>query len=340
MTRVRSPGGWNDGSVVPGDEFEALDEGQHKAIKWGAGDVYEITGTPLAITGTGLQVAGDGLRVDTSLYVTNGGALTLEDASGLSIRGASTVVVQNTVSTRYIDSTTVAFEDTSALQIKETASIALTNSASLTLANTASLSLSGTAAVTLNTGTTLTSNVGSTVNLKGTVKLFGATEVQFDAARTYTATIKGVLGYNPTEWTANGGGYFDQTNPPNSMGTPTSIKFIMDVPAGATITGIDVRIDPASSHGSLPDAKPSVHLAETNPASGTSTTITSITDGSGDVTAYQAARDFSETGLSYTTTVGRLVIVAVFGEGGANEIAGLKAYPPRVTYTMAKMSTP
>lgn len=67
MTRVRSPGGWTDGSSVPGTEFEALDEGQHTAIKWGPGDVYTITGNPLTLSGTGLRVGGDGLKLDNEL---------------------------------------------------------------------------------------------------------------------------------------------------------------------------------------------------------------------------------------------------------------------------------
>lgn len=66
MTRVRSPGGWTDGSTVPGTEFEALDEGQHTAIKSGVGAAYNVTGNPITLTGTALRVAGDGLKLDSA----------------------------------------------------------------------------------------------------------------------------------------------------------------------------------------------------------------------------------------------------------------------------------
>lgn len=66
MTRVRTPGTWNDGSAVPGTEFEALDQGQHTAIKWGDGAVYTMTLNPLTIAGTGARVAGDGLKLDSA----------------------------------------------------------------------------------------------------------------------------------------------------------------------------------------------------------------------------------------------------------------------------------
>lgn len=66
MTRVRSPGGWVDGSTVDGDELEALDQGQHTAIKYGAGATYDITGNPITFTGKGLRVAGEGLKLDSA----------------------------------------------------------------------------------------------------------------------------------------------------------------------------------------------------------------------------------------------------------------------------------
>lgn len=61
MARVRLEAAWTDGSVVAKEEFSALDEGQHKAIKWGDGDIYNITTDPITITGKGMKILGDGL---------------------------------------------------------------------------------------------------------------------------------------------------------------------------------------------------------------------------------------------------------------------------------------
>lgn len=189
------------------------------------------------------------------------------------------------------------------------------------------------ARITITTGKSLTVNSG------GAVVFGGAVEVEFSAPRAYDANIKGVQGFNPAEW-GSGLGYFDQHTPPNSGGSQTAIPWILDVPPGATITAIYARVDPSSAHGALPGVLPSLIVQEHDPATGTNSTVTNIADGSGSVPAYEAAHDISATGLSHTTVPGTIVYAFAYGEKGANEVAGLRFYPPRVEYTMDGMVYP
>jgi len=172
--------------------------------------------------------------------------------------------------------------------------------------------------------------------LAGGIRLDDPTKtVAFSAAKTYTRTACAYYLTDPAEWSAQMGGHYFTQDAPTAGGTLTPVAFVMNVPVGAVITGISWRIDPAPGHAALPATLPQLVAVELDPATGGSTTIATQSDTSGSVAVYEAAHNVSATGLSYTTTAGRAVVVNVYGEKGANEVDGLNAFWPVVTFTRA-----
>jgi len=172
--------------------------------------------------------------------------------------------------------------------------------------------------------------------LAGGIRLDDPTKtVAFTSAKTYTRSVRGVLVVSAAEWTAQMGGHSFTQDAPTAGGTTTPIPFVMDVPAGATITSISWRIDPAAGHAALPGTMPELVAVELDPATGGSTAIVNQVDTSGSVAVYEVAHNITAAALSFTTTAGRTVVVNVYGEKGANEVDGLVAFWPVVTFTRA-----
>jgi hypothetical protein len=115
---------------------------------------------------------------------------------------------------------------------------------------------------------------------------------------------------------------------------------VVGIPDGATITGASVLIDPAAAHADLPATKPQILLAYQD-VTGTAgfQTIASQTDAPANVGAYEAAHTLSITGQSFAYDAAiHKVVVRVRGEFGANAEDELKVRPPRVSFTITKLS--
>jgi hypothetical protein len=337
----------NNGSLLRAAWLNYVSNNYPNALDAIGGGYYQLAGSDLRISSDtrAIKINSPAVGQPTSLlgfvrigvtddvnYAVGVGNLIVSSAATFSAATTFSAGVTFTGAITY--SNTVAFNG------------AVTINAATTFTSNGDVTLQSGCAVTGESGSSLTMQDGTTttldvVNVNDTmtvatgknIVLNGTSEVIFDAPRSYDATIKGVLGYDDSEWT-NGSVFFEQTTPPPLL-SPTSIKYVMDVPSEATITEIHVRIDPAAGHGALPSSMPSIALVEVNPADGTSVTITTVSDTSADVVAYEPAKDLSATGLSHATTAGRYVVCAVFGEGGPDEVAGLRAYAPRIKFTRA-----
>lgn len=200
---------------------------------------------------------------------------------------------------------------------------------------TANLTTNG--AVTIQSGGSIVVQSGAALTVQGTLTISNG--VEFATPRSYTRSSTGTIWFDATEWGAGTNGmFFLQNTPPGSGGSQTPVSWVLDVPAGSTITSITWYIDPAGGHGALPGTLPSLLVRELNPADGTSTNIVTMADTSPDVGTYEAAHTIASGVLAYATTAGRIVVASMLGEKGANEVAGGRFYPPVVTFTRTTVS--
>lgn len=316
FTRVKALG-WAVGEKLLSSLMNQLDTNVSKAVNGDDGGTWAPT-DPIIFQG-------DGLQIDTVLNISNGASIEMLDASEINLLGASAINLSGT---------------NAAIVVSGVASgIGLINSAVLTLDDTAEISLTGSSSLQVGTGCSFDAIAGSAASFAGSVTLGTGVEIEFNAPRSYEASVKGVQGFDATEWSSSLG-YVNQHTPPNSGGVQTPVAWILDVPPGATITAIYARVDPAGAHGALPGTLPSLNVQEHDPSDGTSSAIANISDSSGSVGVYEAAHDISATGLSHTTSTGTVVYAFAYGEKGANEVAGLLFYPPRVAFTMDQMAYP
>ncbi len=123
--------------------------------------------------------------------------------------------------------------------------------------------------------------------------------------------------------------------------TGKTLTIDVELPDGCVVNEFHAILDGAPAHGALPGAMPSVALVKTDFTSGSvlvPTIVSTQTDTSASVAAYELAHTVSKTGLTETVTRStHRYFIAITGEGGANFVAGLAVYAVKVVYTIAAM---
>lgn len=135
----------------------------------------------------------------------------------------------------------------------------------------------------------------------------------------------------------------DDRDPANwSVGSLGYTSLLVDVPiswfiphqVGAKIAAIKARVRAAAAHGALPANKAILSLNSIEYSTGTtvpvSTLVTSVTDPSGTVSAYELPHDIDITGLDLSFTDTLSYKVTLRAEEGANSLAGMILYRIRV----------
>lgn len=145
---------------------------------------------------------------------------------------------------------------------------------------------------------------------------------------------------NPTYWGfTNDGNRLQLTEA--GFGDP-NLTVELDLPNGATLTGIGVGIDPVVGHAALPILLPSIAIFKKAMANNANTAIGAQTfDAPADVTAYELPHSFQITGLSEVIDRTTNRYYAIFqGEGdsgGVNFIANLAFYGCTATLTITAL---
>lgn len=175
--------------------------------------------------------------------------------------------------------------------------------------------------------------------LAGGIRLDDNTKsIAFTTAKSFTRSVSGLLIVDLSEWTQQSGGhYFTQSNAPSGAGIRTPLPWIMQVPAGSTITGISFYVDPSGGHAMLPGVLPQFTAVDIDPATGGLTNITNQTDTSASVMVYEAAHTVAKTGLSYAVGAGHVIAVNVYGEQGPDQVDGGQYWMPVITFTRAQI---
>ena len=176
--------------------------------------------------------------------------------------------------------------------------------------------------------------------LAGEQALVNRTEYLYDLKRPGTTpAYKTQINWtaNPTYWGfTNSGNRLQLTEA--GFGDP-NLTIHLDLPNGATLTGLGVGIDPVGGHGGLPSLLPSLAVFKMNMGDGSTTAIgAQVFDAPADVAAYELPHGFTRTGLSEVINRDSFRYFAIFqGEGdasGPNFIANLALFGCTATMTI------
>lgn len=131
-----------------------------------------------------------------------------------------------------------------------------------------------------------------------------------------------------------------------AVATAATVRLLLRLPNGATLTGLSVYIQAAPAHAGLPANKPTCQLHKIS-ASGTTTQIgTTITDAPADTTAYQASHILGPSGGAGPTLSGLSEVidnttyvyrVSVSNESSTNALSGLVIRRPLWVCTVTKL---
>lgn len=120
-----------------------------------------------------------------------------------------------------------------------------------------------------------------------------------------------------------------------TLGTSVALAtWPLDVPHGATINSVSVKVIGAGGHGALPATMPCVKFRKWNISTASGTVSSGTNDGSASVGAFEAAHTITRSGIAEvvnnsTTRYG----VQFESEGGANAVAGLLVVGVTVNFT-------
>jgi len=196
----------------------------------------------------------------------------------------------------------------------------------------------------------------ATVYLSGGIVLAGGgTHITFNSSRSFSRPIDDQPSRNVDSWWASSEQEATKPRPswkqqysPLAATPKRWLAWVFRLPRGATLTRIDVQFyAEAGSHlGGLPATMPKITLWKcTTSNSSLMTSITSVTDGSGTVGAYETPHDVTISTSYSVITDGDYFVLGVAGEEGADATAAsaytdlaLIVYPPRITWTQTQLA--
>jgi hypothetical protein len=236
---------------------------------------------------------------------------------------------------------------------------AVTLNAAMTCTTNGDITLQSGCAVTGQSGSTLTMENGTTttvdvLNVNDTltmatdknIVLAGIGKVTFAAPRSYRQSCRLVwvdTGYwgpdatLPLAWPHR----VQQTVATNPSDATTNLRYECDIPPGASVVTVSVWIDPAAGHGGIPANRPAlvVWIYDSDTATSPQTGATAVATNAS-VAAYEARQLLTVTAGANTLAVPQKVICQVYGESGANFVAGLVVDEPSFTFSTSQMNEP
>lgn len=175
------------------------------------------------------------------------------------------------------------------------------------------------------TVTTHTASLASLV--AGTLAVAGVKLTSQSITRLFLAWRDGNVG-SVMGWEADSG-----SGRARQIATAADLWFALDLPHGATLTGISIRVNPSDAHGGAPTQRPRFEVYKVS-STGAATLIASELDPNVVLATYEAAHSISATGLSETIDRSAYTYVAVLrGEDGTNYADNLIAGPVSATFT-------
>lgn len=236
---------------------------------------------------------------------------------------------------------------------------ALTFDAPVTFTGNGDITLQSGCEITGESGSLLTMESGSTTTLDATtinntltmatdqdVVLTGTGAITFATPRSYRKACSPVW-INTTYWGPEltlplaWPHRVQQTTATNPSDPTTNLRYECEIPPGASVVTVSVFIKPATDHGGIPANRPQLIVwiydsdAETLPQTGAAAIATNASVG-----AYESRQLLTVTASANTLAVPQKVVCQVYGEGGANFVAGLIVDEPSFTFSTPKMDEP
>lgn len=175
------------------------------------------------------------------------------------------------------------------------------------------------------TVTTHTASLASLV--AGTLAVAGVKLTSQSITRLFSTWRDGNVG-SAMGWEADSG-----SGRARQITTGADLWFALDLPHGATLTDISIRVDPANGHGGVPTQRPRFEVYKVS-STGAASAVASVPDANPVLATYEAAHSINATGLSETIDRATYTYVAVLrGEDGTNYADGLLAGPISATFT-------
>lgn len=236
---------------------------------------------------------------------------------------------------------------------------AVTVNAATTFTSNGDVTLQSGCAVTGASGSSLTMQDGTTstfdvVNVNDTltvatgknIVLNGTSKIVFDVARSYRRPCRLVwidTGYwgpdatLPLAWPHR----VQQTVATNVSDATTNLRYECDIPPGASAVSISVWVRPATGHGALPANRPQLtaYIYDSDTGTAPQTGSAAVAD-AGTIGSYEMRTLLTVTASVNTIAVPQKVICQVFGESGANFLAGLVIDEPTFTFSTPEMQEP
>jgi hypothetical protein len=232
------------------------------------------------------------------------------------------------------------------------AATTFTSNGDVTLQSGCAVTGSSGSSLTMQNGTTTTVdvlNVNDTLTMASNqnIVLTGTGKVTFAAPRSYRQPCRLVwvdTGYwgpdatLPLAWPHR----VQQTNATNVSDATTNLRYECDIPPGASVVTVTVWIQPAAGHGgSMPANRPQLIVwiydsdAETSPQTGSPAVANEAL-----AVDYEQRTLLTVTAGVNTLAVPQKVICQVYGESGANFLAGLIVDEPTFTFSTSQMNEP
>jgi len=131
-----------------------------------------------------------------------------------------------------------------------------------------------------------------------------------------------------TRWALNASGDWEQTG---ILSSGTLELPLADFPKSGRISGISYRVAPGTGRGGLPGGMPVYKLLQYDAFTDTTTIISSVTDSSASVGAYEAAHTQAVTGLTHNISATSTYSLLIEGEWSTNAQIGLVFRGARIT---------
>ena len=204
----------------------------------------------------------------------------------------------------------------------------------------------------IESGGKLVANAGSAVELSADLDMLAGADIELGASSeikttnarecsmfiplhivrkfpTSAATFAGIF---PADWA-----YVIADGTVGQAGTTTNTEWVVFavpmLPPSATITEVQMVIEPSLLHGALPAQMPQIRLVRYT-ASGTRVVVGTQADTSASTAAYEAQH--TTTLATTETAAGRWYVIEICGEYGANSLTGMQLDSVILTYTTTR----
>jgi len=122
-----------------------------------------------------------------------------------------------------------------------------------------------------------------------------------------------------------------------TVNTAARLSYAINIPHGATWTGVTLRLKGKAGHGGLPANMPTLRSVKHVISTDTDTSLDYDTDSSATTGAYETAHDVTNSFSEVIDSTTGVYTVRIISEFGANALDNMEIHGVTVTYTMTAL---